>query len=263
MKDFIAKILIPTANGESLKPYGVFHCIWLALTIAGMVAAVYFTLKKEKKTLYFLYVLSSILMWTGEIYKQFTSAFETGVFNYQWYDFPFQFCSTPLYTFLFCAIAKKGKAYDAVSVYNGTYALFAGTMVIIYPSTLVANFGISTQSLLHHALMMVTGVSALVEYGKKMSIKLFLQGMLVYVILFAIAIVLNFALPAITGQNVNMYFVSKTYPVDGIPSNPFKVFQQAYPYPLFLLVYSLIFTDVACLMAYLSHVVASKKTQRA
>ena len=165
--------------------------------------------------------------------------------------------------FLFCAIAKKGKAYDAVSVYNGTYALFAGTMVMIYPSTLVANFGISTQSLLHHALMMVTGVSALVEYGKKMSIKLFLQGMLVYVILFAIAIVLNFALPAITGQNVNMYFVSKTYPVDGIPSNPFKVFQQAYPYPLFLLVYSLIFTEVACLMAYLSHVVASKKTQRA
>lgn len=129
MKDFIAKILIPTANGETLKPYGVFHCIWLALTIAGMVAAVYFTLKKEKKTLYFLYVLSSILMWTGEIYKQFTSAFETGVFNYQWYDFPFQFCSTPLYTFLFCAIAKKGKAYDAVSVYNGTYALFATSVL--------------------------------------------------------------------------------------------------------------------------------------
>ncbi len=169
MKEFVRVIQIPTANGQRLQEYGLFHCIFFALTIAAMVFAVIYTLKKGEKNLYFLYVLSSVLMWVGELYKQFCYSFKTGTFHYEWYFFPWQFCSTPLYTFLFCAIAKKGKLYDAVSAYNATYALFAGTCVMLYPSTLVNNYGISFQSLLHHALMMITGVSALVLYAKKFS----------------------------------------------------------------------------------------------
>ena len=142
MKEFVRVIQIPTADGQRLSEYGLFHCIFFALTIAAMVFAVIYTLKKGEKNLYFLYVLSSVLMWVGELYKQFCYSFKTGTFHYDWYFFPWQFCSTPLYTFLFCAIAKKGKLYDAVSAYNATYALFAGTCVMLYPSTLVSNYGI-------------------------------------------------------------------------------------------------------------------------
>lgn len=256
MEEFVNRIMLPTADGHVLKIYGLFHCVFFVLTLAAMVAAVIYTLKKGDKALYTLYVVSSIVLWIGEIYKQFCFSFKTGKFSYEWYSFPFQFCSTPLYTFLFCAIAKKGKAYDAVTVYNATYAFFAGTAVMLYPSTLVNNYGISFQSLTHHAFMMITGVSAFVAYGKRMSVKLFLQNMAVYTILLVIAMILNYVIPAATGQAVNMYFISGTY---AEPNNPFGIFQRAYPYPLFVAVYYLLFTELACAIAYLSYVVATKR----
>lgn len=259
MKEFVRVIQIPTANGQRLQEYGLFHCIFFALTIAAMVFAVIYTLKKGEKNLYFLYVLSSVLMWVGELYKQFCYSFKTGTFHYDWYSFPWQFCSTPLYTFLFCAIAKKGKLYDAVSAYNATYALFAGTCVMLYPSTLVDNYGISFQSLLHHALMMITGVSALVLYAKKFSVKLFAESFIVYLILFAVGIILNFIIPPLTGQEVNMYFVSKTFPGE---DNPFGIFRDAYPYTIFLIVYTLLFTEFAALIAHVAYLVAKKKAAK-
>ncbi len=258
MKEFVRVIQIPTADGQRLSEYGLFHCIFFALTIAAMVFAVIYTLKKGEKNLYFLYVLSSVLMWVGELYKQFCYSFKTGTFHYEWYFFPWQFCSTPLYTFLFCAIAKKGKLYDAVSAYNATYALFAGTCVMLYPSTLVNNYGISFQSLLHHALMMITGVSALVLYAEKFSVKLFFESFIVYLILFDIGIILNFILPPLTGQEVNMYFVSKT----ATKGNQFGIFRDAYPYPIFLIVYTLLFTEFAALIAHVAYLVAKKKAAK-
>ena len=42
------------------------------------------------------------------------------------YYFPMQFCSTPIYTITLCAILGKGKLYDWLSIYNGTFCLFAG-----------------------------------------------------------------------------------------------------------------------------------------
>ncbi len=243
-------------SNHKLAPYGAFHLVWLLLTVAGMVAAVHYTIKTPEKTLRFLYILSAVIMWIGETYKQFEYSFSSGKFSYDWYFFPFQFCSTPLYTFLLCAILKKGKVYDAVSVYNGTYALFAGTMVMIAPSSVLSySYGIGTQSLLHHALMMITGVSALVGYSKKVDVKLFCQSMLVFAILLGVAEILNFGLPVWTGQPVNMYFISKTYS----GNNPLKVFQQAYPYPLFVAMYFSVFTEVACGMAYISHKAALRK----
>ena len=81
MKEFVRVIQIPTANGQRLQEYGLIHCIFFALTIAAMVFAVIYTLKKGEKNLYFLYVLSSVLMWVGELYKQFCYWFKTGTFR--------------------------------------------------------------------------------------------------------------------------------------------------------------------------------------
>ena len=241
---------------KRLIPYGAFHLVWLFLMVLGIALAVYLTIKKPEKTLYFLYILSTIIMWVGEGYKQFEYSFSSGHFYYQWYYFPFQFCSTPLYTFLLCAICKKGKVYDAVSVYNATYSLFAGTMVMLAPSSvLYYSYGIAVQSLLHHVLMVITGVSALVVYSKKMNIKLFLQSMIVFIALLCIAEILNFGLPIWSGQEINMYFISKSYS----GSNPLGIFQQAYPYPVFIAMYFSVFSEVACGIAYFAHKVACRK----
>lgn len=251
-----------------LAPFGAFHCVCLAVTLISMVLAVYFTIKKPDKTLYFFFVLSTVVMWLGEAYKQFYESFPNGKFVYQWYYFPFQFCSTPLYVYLLCSILKKGKLYDALSLYSGTYCLFAGaTVLLISPTTVLGtgngNYGIATQSMLHHTLMMATGASALTYSAKRgITVKLFLQNILVYLSLLAIAEILNFGLPVWTGQNVNMYFISASYPTEGNPLGVFRDYYAATPfgYPLLVIVYSLVFTEVACLFAFIAYLIAKKKT---
>ena len=262
--DLRNKLVFPTDH--RLTPYGPFHLVCIFITLAGMAFAVYLTLKKPEKTLYVLFIVSSILMWLGEGYKQFVESFASGKFYYNWYYFPFQFCSTPLFVYPLCCILKKGKVYDALSLYTGTYCLFAGASVVfISPTTVLGSgngyYGIATQSMLHHTLMMTTGVSALVYSAKKISVKLFLGNIGVYLVLLTIAEILNFGLPVWTGQQVNMYFIAKNYTAGDNPLGYFRDYycSTVFGYPLLVIVYSLIFTEVACLFAYVAYLIAKHR----
>lgn len=253
-----------------LAPFGAFHCFCLMVTFTSMAFAVYFTIKRSEKTLYYLFVFSSVLMWLGEAYKQFYESFPNGKFEYQWYYFPFQFCSTPLYVYPLCSILRKGKTYNALSLYSGTYCLFAGASVLLISPTTVlgtgnGNYGIAIQSMLHHTLMMSTGISALVYSAKRgITLKLFFGNIAVFLSLLVVAEILNFGLPVWTGQDVNMYFISASYPTKGNPLGIFRDYYSSTPfgYPLLVVVYCLVFTEIACLFAFVAHRIANKKSRQ-
>ena len=174
--------------------FGLFHVCWLVATCLAILFALKFY---DKKMLYVAYVVTAVVMIIGEIYKQIILSFnQTGDFKYQWYYFPMQFCSTPIYTYTLCAFLRKGKLYDWLSVYNGTYCLFAGLTVLMLPDTVYSNYlGVCVQSMLHHVLMVVVGAIALKTYVKNLSIKLFLGALGVFLFFLFIAEILNFALP--------------------------------------------------------------------
>ena len=81
--------------------YGWFHimCLILTATISVFVAL---KLKDadDKKINRFLLIMS-VIMLSFEVYKQtvFSFNYNDGIvtWDYQWYAFPFQFCSTPMY----------------------------------------------------------------------------------------------------------------------------------------------------------------------
>lgn len=268
-KLFAIKKALTLYADHRFAPFGTFHLVWCAIAVIGMILAGYLTVKKPEKTLYTLFVVSTIITWIGEAYKQFVTTVTASGLNYDWYYFPFQFCSTPLYVYLVCCFLKKGKLYDCLALYSGTYCLFAGTMVMLLPTTVLGTgngeYFSATQSLLHHVLMMITGVSALVYSAKRVTIKSFLGNIGVYLVLLAIAEVLNFGIPAWTGQQVNMYFIAKDYPT---LNNPLGVFRDYYcstifGYPLLVVIYSLVFTEVSALIAFVAHKIASRSTRNA
>lgn len=241
------------------QPYDWFHFIWLALLLGSIAVVLFFSLKDDKKTLYISYVVSVSVMWFGELIKQFLSTYTTnsnpepGVYN--WYNFPFQFCSTPLYTFLLAAILKKGKIYDYLSAYNSTYCLFAGLTVMIMPSTVfTGSMTINFQSMIHHILMITTAVAGLRVYAKKFDLSLYTGAFAVFMVNFAIAEILNFTIPPLTGQDVNMFFI-------GLMDNVkyLTPFRKAFPYPIFAGLYALVFSEIAAGIAYGSYRLAHKK----
>lgn len=239
------------------KPYDWFHFIWLVLLLGGVALVFFFSLKDDKKTLYISYIVSASVMWVGELVKQFLSIYDSSpVGVYSWYNFPFQFCSTPLYTFLLAAILRKGKIYDYLSAYNSTYCLFAGFTVMIMPSTVFSHsMTINFQSMIHHILMMTTAVAGLRVYAKKFDLSLYTGAFAVFMINFAIAEILNFIIPPLTGQEVNMFFIGPY--MDNVKY--LTPFRKALPYPIFAGLYALVFSEIAAGIAYGSYRLAYKK----
>ncbi|MBE5741916.1 MAG: hypothetical protein E7360_01195 [Clostridiales bacterium] len=252
MKDFVYKLSF--YSNYAPKPFDYIHLSWIFITLLG----VFFVLKfYDEKLLRPLYLVSTIVMWIGEIYKQFVYSFLTGEFAYQWYYFPLQFCSTPIYTYLIALILKKGKLYDWLGAYHSTYCLFAGITVMAFPSSVYSHYmGVCIQSMLHHSLMIVVGACALKTYAKNFSIPQFLGGMGVFLVLLIIAEVFNLVIPDLTGQSVNMYFIGNSMDLD-VPL--LSHVKDAFPYPFFVFMYILVYTEIAIGISYLFYKIANKK----
>ena len=129
-------------------PYGWFHLMCFAIVIALCVLCIAFRKKFSAKSINIIMLVTGIVMILFEVYKQVIMNFDNGAFEpYAWYIFPFQFCSTPMYLMLLAGILRKGKVYDCVVSYLGTFALFAGLRffdasferfgAFIYPSSIL------------------------------------------------------------------------------------------------------------------------------
>ena len=108
-------------------------------------------------------LVESLLITVLEIYKQINFSFHVDgiqiLFDYQWYAFPFQFCSTPMYIGLLAAVVRSKSLHMRLCSYLATYALFAGICVMAYPSTVfIDTVGINIQTMIWHGSMITVGI---------------------------------------------------------------------------------------------------------
>ena len=226
--------------------YGWFHILWFVASIlAGVVLCI--THKKgDDKRVRKVVLITAIIVTVLEIYKQinYSFSYENGIeFNYQWYIFPWQFCSTPMYVGLLAGLTKKGYVHHAASAYLATFALFAGTAVMIYPNDVfVGTIGINIQTMVCHGSMITIAIYLLYTGYVKANLKSLLQAMSVFAVTVGIAIILNEIAHAtgITKDHFfNMFYISPHCD----PHLPiYSDVQRAVPYPLSLIIYIVGFT---------------------
>lgn len=230
-------------------PYGWFHILSLALTVAATVLLCRFGKSlNPRKTVLFTVILVTAL----EIYKQinFSFSYEGGIgFDYQWYAFPFQFCSTPMYVGLLAGMLKKGKLQNACYAYLATYAVFAGVCVMLYPVTVfVGTVGINIQTMICHGSMIVIGVWLLHSGHVKLQHKTILRAIPVFAVCVALAVVMNeiaHATGLLERETFDMFFISPY----GTPSLPvYSLVQAVVPFPWCLVIYVAVFSLAAYLM---------------
>ncbi len=244
--------LMEFLNGQMTRPSyftslseSWFHYLSLVLMVIGFVLIITrlkgaSDAKVRKTVLGFAIVL--ILF---EIYKQLNYSYSND-WNYRWYAFPFQFCSTPMYVALLAGIIKKGKLQDALFAFLATFGFFAGFAVMLYPATVfVGTIGINIQTMVHHGGMAVLGIGLLANRVKLQS-KTILAAMAVFTVLVVIAMGLNLWHNAyIQDGTFNMFFINPIYDND-LPI--LSMVQPLVPYPVFLMTYVLGFTFVSYLM---------------
>jgi hypothetical protein len=256
--NFLGKVIefLDTGMTEPVL-YGWFHILFLVITaVATVLLCKFFKEGTEKQVRTILFVTAVVVI-ISEIYKQinYTFSFDGNVItaDYQWYAFPWQFCSTPMYVGLAAALWKKGKIHDSLCAYLASFALFAGVGVMVYPETVfIETIGINIQTMICHGSMISIGVYLLYTGYVKAEHKTAVRAMPVFAVMVALAVIMNeiaYASGLLETEDFNMFFVSPHQE----PSLPvYSLIQGAVPYPWCLIIYIAGFTLAAYVMVLLA-----------
>lgn len=229
--------------------YGWFHIVSLLLTVAVTFALCRWSKRLNPNR---VVLITAVIVAILEIYKQinYSFAYNDGIhFDYQWYAFPFQFCSTPMYVGLLAGLTKSGRVNSAANAYLATYAVFAGVCVMLYPATVfIRTVGINIQTMVCHGSMIAVGVYLLYSGHVKAEHKTILKAAPIFAICVAMACVMNelaFRTGLLETEGFDMFFISPY----GTPSLPvYSLVQNIVPFPWCLLIYVAAFTLAAYLI---------------
>ena len=217
--------------------YGWYHLLMLAITAGVTVLFVKKFRTCDDISFRRVVLICWIVILALELFKQFIySVYITDgqiAFAYQWWTFPFQFCSSPLYILPFLAFLPKGKVYNALMMFTATFCFFGGFVVMLYPGDVFTYYiGINIQTMVHHGMQVVMGILCALRLmdQKKYTMWNFLGGSIVFASMSAIALVLN----EIWYDRVNLFYISSHH------TSTLPILSSIYPlvpYPVFLLIY--------------------------
>lgn len=201
----------------------------------------------------------SLLITVLEIYKQINFSFHVDgsqiLFDYQWYAFPFQFCSSPMYIGLLAAVVKRKTLHMRLCSYLGTYALFAGICVMAYPSTVfIDTMGINIQTMVCHGSMITVGIVLLRTGYITATMKTVIRALPVFLILVLTAVGMNeiaYQTGLLESETFNMFFISP-YCAPELPV--YSQIQGIVAFPFSVLIYVAGFTAASGIIMLLSKV---------
>ncbi len=226
------------------KPFGAFHLVSVAVILALCAVAILLRRRiprgeKSLRIALWVFGLGLLLM---EIGKQIIYSYSpTEGWAYSWDRFPFQFCSTSIYSALMAACLPRCRVRQALLCFLATYSPVAGCAVLFYPTPDVFHeiLFLDAHTMLWHGAMLLFGLCLWLSGAVKPTLRTACAAALVYLPLPFIALSLN-ELEIATGFAgdfaFNMFYISR----DGWCSIPVLTWIQANaPYPVFFASYVL------------------------
>ena len=237
---------------ETPTTFGWFHLLWLALSFLVLIPLLRFPKEQSPDHVRRVVLTTAIIVIILEVYKMinFSFSYENGiVFDFQWYAFPFQFCSTPMYIGLLAGLTKPGKLHDCLCAYLATFAVFAGTAVMIYPGDVfIETIGINIQTMICHGSMITMGIYLYATGHVKLNHKTILKAIPVFAVTLSIAMIMNevfYKTDLIGGETFNMFYISPYF------ENTLPIYSdvhKAVPAPWNVLIYIAGFAALAYLI---------------
>lgn len=233
---------------EMIEPvaFGWFH--WMCIGI--MLITICFLYKKkdthsEKQLKIVLGVYGGVVL-ILEMLKQiswtvtYNIVISEFLWNYEWYAFPFQLCTTPMFVSLICVFLKKGKLRDCLLSYIAYTTIIGSIATIIMPdSCLVNDILVNVHTMWLHLGSFVVSVYLLMSGEVKIDFKAWKKSIPVFLSFTTIANFLNvivYQADVLNGETFNMFYISP-YFISSLPV--FGELQQNVPYIVFLMTYVL------------------------
>ena len=230
------------ADMQTPEMYGWFHLTFFTLSIVAGLLLCRFRSRPDEQYVRRLLTATGIVVLILEVYKQinFTFSYDGAVItaDYQWYAFPFQFCSTPMFVSILASLIRNRRIHSSLCAYLGSFALFAGFAVMFYPATVfIPTIGINIQTMICHGSMITVGIYLLGTGYVKTEHKTILKAIPVFCICVILAVIMNEAayyLGLLETDSFNMFYISRHCE----PSLPvYSLVQEAVAYPWCLFIY--------------------------
>lgn len=193
---------------EKPKAYGAFHLIF---TFVGVFLCILAARKlrriSERGNRIVLFGVGVFLILT-EIYKQLFYYYYIGNGNYQWWIFPFQLCSVPMYLCILASLLKNRKIQNGMFCFMTTYNLLGGIMAFIEPSGIIHEYWTLTlHAFIWHMLLIFVGAYLLASGRFAKTKKEFRSATVVFLVLAAVAFSINLIFWKVSNGDINMFFV--------------------------------------------------------
>lgn len=232
------------------QPWGAYHLCCMGVLVACVALLVGFgrKLRANPKAVRRMTAAAGVFLITIEILKQVFYGLhvgENGIYwDYPWWVFPLQMCSTPMYVCFALLFFREGRIQRALCSYLGTFGMFGGIVVMLLPSTVFTDLlFVDLHTMIWHILLVCLGVLQWCGGTAGQKAGDFIGCTILFALFAGIAAALDGALPQLAEEGFNMFYLSPYIPVS--MSEFVEWFWESVPYPVYLLTYLAGFTAVA------------------
>lgn len=194
---------------EKPKPFGLFHVLMLLVGISICIGFAYRLRHVTKKQyVYGIFGISLVLL-ILELYKQLFHFYLLDDQQYDWWIFPFQLCSLPMYIGILFPFLKD-KWRTPLETFLMDFSLLGAVMALLFPDDLMHRYVMLTaHAFLWHFLLLF--LSLWIGFHKQgdTTTKGFLQTLPLFFMFAGIATFLNIALHTL--GELNMFYISPYY----------------------------------------------------
>ncbi len=224
--------------------YGWFHFLWIGLTILSIFYLYKIRNKYNDKQLKIVLGVYGIIALILEILKQLIWSFNYDpitnlvTWSYQWYAFPFQLCTTPIYISIICLFLKQSKFRKSLLSYMAFVTILGSIMTILIPdSCFTSDILVNIHTMWLHCGSLVVSIYLIMTGEVEINKSNLFNSIIVFFFFVMFAEVLNISVYSsgiLNGQTFNMFYISP-YFTSVLPV--YDTIQGLVPFPIFLSIY--------------------------
>ena len=140
------------------KPYGLFHIVMLLVGIPVSIALAWKLRRVSDRSYHRILFAIAVILLLSELYKQLFHFYVMDNKTYDWWIFPFQLCSLPMYLCAILPFMKKSRWLIPLETFLMDFNLLGGLMALLVPDGLMHPYiTLTLHAFVWHILLLFVG----------------------------------------------------------------------------------------------------------
>lgn len=188
--------------------YGPFHLLFLVFGLGGSAMLAWILRRCGAVCCRRILLSAGLFLMVCETYKLLFYYYVIGQGHFQWWVFPFQLCSIPMYLCVAANLTRREAVRSAIYTFLCTYNLLGGFLALLEPSGLSHDYWTLTlHGFVWHTLLVFLGLFLILSGNGPRSLRDFGRATALFLLLCGIAFCINAALFNVSNGKINMFFV--------------------------------------------------------